>query len=347
MAPPKIKNVERDFLFQLSDGTESSISERLYIDTMQVHSLVNRVFARQGHNVLIESMEIGVQSGGAFTASILRLPQHWACVNAWTKTMSLWKQQQDDRAEESGVESTRSRYHDFKIYFDADHVTAGAAANLLPQGVFRSDPASTTEYYDWDPSQVVVPNAGAPGNTAEYYLHMLGDDNGSVSRGMIHAYAESRSRPFAQDPNIVDVPQGGLFGNMFDVGDDSSDIITNFQDNNKDTPYLIGDQDVNEYYPGGAFQAIGPSQSSSGGLVPGQFVDTLAVNASQNYNSDITSSFAAPCGLIKIVIEASGVGISPGPVRDGEAVGGPLWCRVRLAPGYYQGIAAIPMQEVN
>lgn len=342
---PRMKNVERTFVFNLNELAEGSVqSNGLYIDTMQCHSLVNRVFARQGMNVLVEHLEIGCQPGGAFEATVLRLPQHWSCVNAWTKTMSLWRQQQMDRAEESGVESTRSRYHDFKVYFDADHVTAGAASNLLPAGYFRSDPASTTEYYDWDPSQVVVSNAGAPGNTAEYYLHMIGDDNGSVSRGMIHAYAESRSRPFAQDPNIVDVPQGGLFGNMFDVGDDSSDIITNFQDNNKDTPYLIGDQDANEYYPGGAFQGIGPA-NASGIVLGGQFVDILSVNASQNYNTDACGGFGAPCGLLKLVINATGVAPAS-PAQLGDAPFG-LWCKVTLAAGGYQGIAAIPMQEVN
>ena len=341
----RVKNVERTFVFNLGLAGESSIkSNGLYIDTMQCHSLVNRVFARQGMNVLIDNVEVGCQPGGAFEATILRLPQHWACVNGWTKAMSLWKQQQDERAEESGVESTRSRYHDFKVYFDDVHQTAGAAANLLPSGFYRADPASTTEYYDWDPSQVVVPNAGAPGNTAEYYLHMLGADSGSTSKGVIHAYAESRSRPFAEDPNIVDVPQGGLFGNMFDVGDDSSDIITNFQDHNNETPYLIGDHDSQEYYPGGSFQGIGV-ENPSGTIYPGQFVDIVAVNASKNYNTDSTGSFAAPCGLIKIIINSTGV--NPGsPVDLGDAPF-PLWVKVTLAPGYYQGIAATPMQEVN
>lgn len=298
-------------------------------------------------NVLIESLEIGVQSGGAFTASILRLPQNWSCVNAWTKTMAHWRSQQDDRAEESGLESTRARYRDFKIFFDTDHVDAGFAGNLIPQGYFLTDAAGTTESYDWDASDVVLPNKGGVGITVETHPHMLGPDNGNVSFGMVKAYAESRVRPFQTDPNIVDVASGGIFGEMMDVGDEQVDLINNMQGQNDVPPYLLGMDGAEEYYPGGGFQGVGPQQASSSGLVPGQFVDTLSVNAGQNYNSDHTGSFPAPCGLIKICIEATGVGVSPGPVRAGEAVGGPLWCRVRLAPGHYQGIAAVPMQEAN
>lgn len=343
----RVKNVERDFLYELTNGASDSISLALYIDSMQSHALVNRVSTRQGYNVMIESLEIGVQQGGSFTASILRLPQTWACVNAWTKTMALWKLQQDEKADESDIESTVARYRDFKIHFDDVHQDAGFGSNLIPSGYSIADGAGTTDTYSWSASEVVIPNDTTPGNTTERLLHMLGDDVGSTSAGMIKAYAESRARPQQTDPNIVNVPSGGLFGEMFDVGEDSGDIITNLQDRNSEPPYLLGLDSVDEYYPGGSFQGIGPNQASGGATVPGQFVDTLAVNANANFNSDSTGQFLAPCGLIKIVVEAAGVGISPGPVRAGEMVGGPLWCRIRLAPGYYQGIAALPMQEAN
>ena len=339
----KVKNVERDFLFQLTNGAEDTISEQFIVDTMQCHSLVNRIFARQGVNVLVESLEIGVQTGGAFTASILRLPQHWACVNAWHKGMALWKKQQDDTADESDLESTIARYRDFKVAFDKDH---DFADNLIPAGYSLDNPLATDDAYEWFQSQIVIPNDGAVGNTTERILHVLGDSTSSRA-GLIEAYAESRSRPFAQDPNIVDVAEGGIFGEMFDVGDNDEEIVNNFQGRNNSPPYLVGNMGSQEYYPGGSYQGLGPQQASSGAQVPGQFVDTLSVNASQNYNSDMTGSFAAPCGLIKICIEAAGVGIGPSPVRAGEAVGGPLWMRVRLAPGYYKGIAGVPMQEAN
>ncbi len=341
----KVKNVERTFVYNLGVAGESEIkSNGLYIDLMQSHSLVNRLFARQGMNVLVENLEVGCQPSGAFEATIMRLPQNWSCVNAWTKTMEHWRAQQNERADETGLESTIARYRDFKIYFDVGHVTAGFGANLLPSGYFTTDGAGTTESYEWSASDVVLPNKGAPGTTVETSPHMLGDDNGNTSFGMIKAYAQSRSRPFQTDPNIVDVASGGIFGEMMDVGDDTGAIVNNFQEQNDQPPYLIGLDGAEEYYPGGSFQGIGPV-NPSGTTYPGQFVDIVSVNASQNYNTDSTGSFAAPCGLIKIIINATGVN-PQSPVDLGDAPF-PLWVKVTLAPGYYQGIAAQPMQEVN
>ena len=342
----KVKNVERTFVFNLGVPGESTIkSNGLYIDTMQCHSLVNRLFARQGMNVLIDNLEVGCQPGGAFEATVLRLPQSWSCINAWEKTMIHWIDQQNDTARDAGLESTRAGYRDFKIFFDAAHAQGGTGANLIPSGFTTTAPA--TGGYDWNASQVVVPNdGGVAGNTQEYYLHMLGDDQAVAnnSKAMIKAYAESRSRPFESDPNIVDVASGGLFGEMEDVGEIVPEIINNFQEANQQPPYVVDRDTAAEFYPGGVNQGTGP-ENPSGTIYPGQFVDILSVNASQNYNTDSTGAFAAPCGLIKIIINATGVN-PQSPVDVGDAPF-PLWVKVKLAPGYFQGIAAEHMQEVN
>lgn len=337
----KVKNVERTFVFDLSPGEGSTVkSNGLYVDTMQCHSLVNRVFARQGHNVLIENLEIGVQPGGAFEATVFRLPQHWACVNAWTKGMALWKKQQDETAEEADLESTIARYRDFKVAFDVSH---DFADNLIPAGFVLNDPAVSSDAYEWLQSEIVIPNDGVVGNTTERILHMMG--TGTTTRaGLIEAYGESRSRPFTQDPNRVDVATGGIFGEMFDVGMDDEVVVGNFQSRNNEPPYLVGDLSPQEYYPGGSFQGIGPI-NPSGLVLTGQFVDIIAVNANQNYNSDSTGSFAAPCGLIKLVLNATGV-LPQNPADLGDAPFS-IWMKITLAPGHAQGIAAVPMQEAN
>ena len=105
----RIQTAEKTFVFDLNPTNEGTLSVGgAIIDIAQVYSLCNRVSMRQGYEYVVQSIEIGVQGGGAFEACIMRLPEHWPCINAWEKTMSLWKQQQDDRAEESGVEPTRS-----------------------------------------------------------------------------------------------------------------------------------------------------------------------------------------------------------------------------------------------
>ena len=74
-------------------------------------------------------------------------------------------------------------------------------------------------------------------------------------------------------------------------------------------------------------------------------MDIIAVNANQNYNTDSTGSFAAPCGLIKLVLNATGV-LPASPADLGDAPFS-IWMKVTLAPGHAQGIAAVPMQEAN
>jgi hypothetical protein len=339
----KVQTAEKTWVFDLSEDGESVVNRIKYLDCAQVHSLVNRVSARQGYEYVVQSIEIGCQSGGAFSAAIYRLPEHWACINAWEKTMRIWKEQQDDVMAEAGLESTIGRYRDFKIHFDAGHVTAGFSANLIPNGFAITDAAGTNESYEWFTSEVVIPNDGAPGNTTERKLHMLGGDNGSNSSGMIKAYAESRARPQQTDPNIVDVPTGGLFGLMRDVGDDDNVIVTNTQDANDVPPYLLGLDGAEEYYPGGGFQGIGPFDAS-GIQHPGTLIDVLSVNSSQNYNTDTCPGFVAPCGLIKIEYRATGVlPASPALLNYQPA----FWMKVVMAPGHYKGLLAQSMQEAN
>ncbi len=339
----RIQTAEKTFIFDLSEAGESIVNRIKYFDIAQIHSLCNRLSARQGHEFVVQNIEVGCQSGGAFTASIYKLPEHWPCINAWEKTMRLWKQQQDEAADEAGLESTVARYRDFKIHFDTGHVTAGFAANLIPNGYSLTDAVGTNESYEWIPSQVVIPNDTTPGNTTERLLHMLGGDNAAISAGMIHAYAQSRARPQQDDPNIVDAPSGGLFGEMFDVGEDTSDIVTNFQDANQSPPYLMGEDGTEEYYPGGSFQGIGP-YDASGVVHPGELIDVLSIGASQNFNTDTCPGFVAPCGLVKIEYRATGVlPASPASLNYQPA----FWMKVTLAPGTYKGLLAQSMQEAN
>ena len=89
------------------------------------------------------------------------------------------------------------------------------------------------------------------GRRVDFDLWALPDMDLTLDFGMIHAYAESRNRPMQTDPNIVDVPTGGLYGEMFDVGDDSNQITTNAQNKNDNLPYLndMDTQSIEFYAP--------------------------------------------------------------------------------------------------
>lgn len=330
-----VKSMERDFWFDLNPAEEDAIADTGFVDLAQVGSLVNRVSLRQGMEYVVESMELFTT--GTATAMVFRLPEHWPCLNAWEKTFHAWKNQQRDAAREAGLESTLATYNDFKIFFNSAHHTSGFAANLLPIGYTITQ--AVTEY-DWEESEVVVPNdGGVAGATAEYNVHMLGDD--SASKAMIVAYGQSRARVFAADPNVVNVPSGGLFGEMIDVGEIQEEVVDNIQQENNRPPYVIANQTAEEYYPGGENQGL----YNKFGNYDGALEDILSVRAgSSSVSSDSMGGFVAPCGLLYLSYSFAGSGL-PSPQPQGVA--GSALLRITLAPGNYKGLLAQSMQEAN
>lgn len=339
----KVKSMERDFWFDLNPANENGVVNFIsYVDLAQIASLVNRVSLRQGMEYVVESME--VITNGSGTIAVFRLPEHWPLLNSWEKTFHAWKDQQKEAAHEAGLESTMARYNDFKIFFDTVHARAGIGSNLIPISYTAIPPG--TGGYDWNPSQVVVPNDnGVASNTQEYYIYALGADNtgANQSKGMILAYAESRSRPHESDPNIVDVVSGGLFGEMEDVGESMPEVIGNLQEANQQPPYIVDNDSADEYYPGGANQG---TISPWGGLpLVGQLEDILKVRGgTSGLGTDVLGSFVAPCGLLKIVGDMSVTAVST--PWQAEAVPSAL-LRITLAPGTYKGLLAQSMQEAN
>jgi hypothetical protein len=300
-----------------------------YCDIGQMASLINRKALRQGMQYAVQDATLFASSGvvggaGQNTCTIERLPHHWSAVNAWVKAFNLWRESEDQVLDIAP--SLAGKYRDYKVFMDATHANQSnqLAGNLCPVGFGDygiTDPVLGTVNYEWDASQIVIPNdPGAtptPGATEEYFMHVVGGDNGDKSKGMIHGYAQSRARPVSPDPNTV-AATGWMIQSM-DVGDNLDEIETNVRGANRETPYYLnGDAGSGiEYYPGG---------SQVGGL---EFVADLSTTQYQTQKS--TGSFLANCGMLKITTTGD------------EA---PL-LRIRLAPGDYKGLMARPMQDVN
>jgi len=360
-----MKFVEREYVFDLSqlalESDPASVNTAVYLDLMQIHSLVNRVSCRQGRLVGVQSIEIGCRPGGSFHAAIWRIGHQWSIVNAWEKSMRLWLEQQNDTAEEAGLESTIARYRDYKVHMTAMHASQGFGENLVPSGYVLDDGATTSDRYAWEASHLVIPNDAVVGTTTERQVFLVGEDDATLTPdgiGLVHAYADSRSRPDTTDPNMVTAADGGIFAEMFDVGMDDNEIIENFQGENHHAPYLNYHLAPEEAYPGGQFQGgqvttgfTGPDSLAFGsGVQFMQLHDILSVNASQNYNTDTCSGLLAPCGLLCIQLDGTNVGAQagalPAPPPNGDVNAG-FWMRVVLAPGEYQGVLAIDMVDVN
>ncbi len=299
-----------------------------YIDISQGACLANRRFYRQGLQWMVGGITVQMLSNESIATGNIRvetLPTTWVCSNAWQKSFSFWKKQQDDVIAESGSESTVAKFRDFKIFMDKEHVAAYVtsagpslnATNLIPT---YGDGSATFDTGEWMPSVVVLPNAVSDGSSdvdpAERFLHMVGENTpaAGTSKGMIDGYAFSRSYPQSPDPVEPGVDSFKNWMNrMFNDGNANPEILQNATDTNDDLPY---DQDE---YPGGE------------GNAPGlQLVTAHKVTGTTVSNRFNIRGFMAPCGLIKLTNDT----------------GVTAEVQVHLVPGKHRGYMAEPMQDM-
>lgn len=272
---------------------EADINTISYVSISEEVSKVCRRFYRQGLNWAVANVRVTQQPGvtagaGGSTSYVNTIPHTWPVANSWVKAFHAWKNQQDDAMEAMGGQSGTAAFRDFKISMESTHVIAnnlntlsigpGSVAGPFQFGIQSG--AFVNDSEDWQASQVVIPNDGAPGNTVEYLLHMVGPSTAG-SKGLIAGYEFSRSFPQSPDPATPAMHTSWL-NEMQDVGDDSDAIVDNATDRNDELPY-----DQNEY-PGGATNFI---QLECQGYNWNQ--SSVGINT---YN---TGPFTAPCGLIR------------------------------------------------
>lgn len=298
------------------------ISGTSMLDISQCLSIVNRKFFPQGLNWVVANIEL--VTDGTVILGVSKLPDSWTLANSWVKAEALWRESQDQVLDVDG-RSIQAKYSDFKIFYDSDHQAVGTVGNLVP---FGYDIAAGSATYDWDSTDIQIPNDPVPGTTTGYDVHALGPSN-AASKGMIAGYAASRSRPQQEDPNIVSTSSSeGWMLEMFDVGDNLEEIRADIQFENDSPPYLVGEGGTSlEYYPGGAYQAT---------TYLSHIHDYLVTRKGTSLAMDATGSFLAPCGLIRL--EA---------LVDPEDAPTQMTVFVEVAPGPVRGLLAQPMQEMN
>ena len=234
-----------------------SRSTKNYVDLSLCASAMNRRFYRQGTTWAVAGMSLHTTSATG-SVEVSKIPDSWVAKNSHSKAKSLWMKSQEQVLDESP--SIASTYRDFKVYMDPDMVgidpqdiNSPALDGTLLLPIDRN--GYTIKIGQWDYSTIQIPDQGGVNPPREITLHMVGDDVGD-SRGIIHGYAESRSRPFRHDPNIPD--DGGWMNDVFDVADNFDEIREDITENNIQPPYKVGDvnnpitsQQVT-FYPNGA-----------------------------------------------------------------------------------------------
>jgi hypothetical protein len=297
----KIQPAPLTVTFGLTAPALSVVHETL--DLSQIASIINRRFYRQGLSWAVGGFKFVSAPGTAGVAYIRKLPSTWMVSNAWEKCFRSWKRQQDEALEDGDNESVRAAFNDFKIHMDSEHHAAGFGANLIPTDV--------TLLGEWEASQIVIPNFGAPGVNYEPYFNMVGDDvagaGGSI--GMVKAYASSRGVPQSPDPAVppIVLSNENYLNMLFDVGDNNEDVMDNVVDKNNDLPYNQIE------YPGADVQS--PDLQ----IHDFSYITTTTIGGSTRLNGG-----AFPCGLVRIELHNTSeatmlssliVELVPGPNR--------------------------------
>lgn len=303
-----------------------------YIDLAQCASLMNRKFIRQQHQFAVQSVEL--ISNGTGTVTLNRLRNDWVTINALEKSFHIWKQSQDQVVDDNP--SVKARYNDFKVFMDATHAAEGGASNAWPIGYMtpaQATASSATALYDWEYSEIQIPNDPTSGTTTGYFLHVVGPDNGAApSKGIIQGYAESRSRPQSRDPNVVGGTPAGPISWMveaFDEGETFDEITADVMAENNSPPYIIdGPNSDAEFYPGGSRNAIP-------GLELAQ-VDVYTTAGTALTRTPGSGAFLCTAGLLQMTSTVTG--------QTGANVN---YLKITLAPGLAKGLMARDIKDVN
>lgn len=308
-----MKTATKQLTFVVGDNTPR------FVDLAQCLSVVNRRFYSQQYLYAVESFVWRPAVAGA-DLDVVSIPSSWPVFNAWVKAKALW----DKVNRQSGLPKRMyPKYHDFKVFFNAAHY-AGApftgGGNLLP--VDGADAAFSSTGAEWVYSQFVSGNTSPPG---EDCCHMLGDDLVAAnaaqatdgSFGIIQGYADTRTTVGLEEPELPGDASVSWQTNLFPEADEQTDIINHLEGFNDRPPYahaLDAQGGDNPIYVGG-------SESGGGG-------HQLAIIAPQTTETAYAPGGEVPCGLLLIQ-----------PAGAGRFI-------INVAPGMYNGVAAMKMGDV-
>lgn len=210
-----------------------------FIDIAQALSILNRKFYRQGVYYYVNSVEIYNNETGV--VDLHTLPDTWVTKNAWNRAFKLF-QKMNALVDPPISGIGRPKYHDFKVYMSNRHQSAGSTTPSLYDINAAHTPFNPD---DWDYSQFVSADDDQDGsaNADEFYVHMLGDHQGSANNwtsvGLIKSYGESRARVQASSPVVPNAAVTDPLVNVFDFSSEEqmNDIIDNLDNANDETPY--------------------------------------------------------------------------------------------------------------
>ena len=303
----------------------------MFIDLSQCASLMNRRFYRQGLNWAVSNIRVVARRGDATNevycpVTIQKLPNTWIMSNAWEKGFRLWQKMIKEATDDSGMESIKGKFLDFKIYANQDHYTNGFGNNLLP--IDSNGNVATPG--QWQPSEYVIPDT--PGDTATgMEIVAVGPNNTPTYVSLIQGYADSRALPGETEPNVPDDASTNWQQYLFSEGNTQDNMVITdleFMGDKAPYPYENDGTNLDTMYPGGETN------------LPGLEIHDESVISSTTVSSTLhLKGGNFPCGLIGVRFNNFGIG--PGVIQK------VYWdIYVDLVPGHHRGYLCEPMTEM-
>jgi len=327
----KIQPAVHTFTFELP-LTGGNTIDAFTIDISQCASIMNRRFYRQGLNWAVAGFKLLSTHSG--TASIQKLPNTWVMSNAWEKGFRAWQQMIENATDESGSESIKGKFLDFKVFADTVHHADGVAANLLPVNFSPTTGATQVATAgQWQMSDITIPSTtGSPGNVTDYELIAVGANDpgagasGKNAKSLIEGYADSRALPSQEEPNVpADASLNWMLG-MFNEGTLQDNAVMGMLETTGDkAPYPFENDGtaVDTQYPGGANQVPGLEVHDL------EYVTTSTIGGKTHFKG---GNF--PCGLVRVQVQKTSAGSAFAYVQ------------MDLVPGHHRGYLCEPMTEM-
>lgn len=274
-------------------STGADYADSLYIDVAQCLSIINRKLVAQGQVFNIKNFHVFSEEADTddFRLKIATLPHNWVTRNAWVKGKAMFDTM-NEMALSAGSQNMLPKWHDYKIYFNDAHrqqgftetSSTGGSATLPRDADGNIFPVGEWIYSSYHDS----------GSTSDqFYAHMIGDHSGSygamTSVSLCKAYAESRNR-VTEGPTQLNVVENSPWFKLFGDDDQTSDAVDSMQADNDVSPY-----DLDEY--------IGATSADGGEVV---VTTRLQEGNIPMVAPQIPRSFTAPCGLVRVEVDALG-----------------------------------------
>lgn len=271
-----------------------------YVDLSQCASILNRRFYRQGLNWAVSHFTFykstpttGTDAAGV---SVSKLPTSWVLSNAWEKSFRAWQKMIDNATDDSGTQSIKGKFLDYKIFMNAAHHTAGVSANLLP----IDTAANVATPGQWDMSTIEVPGVTS-GAATTWDLIAIGPNNpgagasGNDAKSLIVGYANSRALPDIADPNTPDdasdIGANWILSLFTDGTEQDGAVMQTLETTGDLAPYPFENDGTNTdtMYPGGETQLPGS-----------RIVGASYFNTGTNANKVVIEGDNFPCGLVEL-----------------------------------------------